>query len=101
MGLNLKIDNHILQAKLKDLARVEAAVAPLVYQYFKAITPIRSGNARAHTVLKGKTIEAEYPYAYKLDDGYSQQAPNGMTEPTKEYAKKVTQDWIKQHGAKK
>ena len=90
----------MLHAKLGDLAKVKAAVTPQVYQYFKAITPIRSGNARAHTNLKNDIITADYSYAEKLDEGYSSQAPQGMTDPTKAYALKITQDWIKKHGAK-
>jgi hypothetical protein len=54
------------------------------YDYFKGITPIRSGNARRNTHLdkSSKTIIADYPYAQRLDQGYSQQAANGMSEPT-------------------
>lgn len=48
---------------------------------FKALTPIRSGNARRKTTLSGDTIQANYPYAQRLDEGYSKQAPQGMTKP--------------------
>lgn len=41
----------------------------------------RPGNARRNTVLKGNTIEANYPYAKRLDTGYSTQAPSGMVKP--------------------
>lgn len=44
----------------------------------------RPGNARRNTMLKGNTIEANYPYAKRLEEGYSSQAPDGMTEPTLE-----------------
>lgn len=101
MTISLKIDNKLLKAKLADLSKVEAAVAPKIYDYFKSVTPIRTGNARANTYLHNNEIVANYPYAERLDNGYSQQAPNGMTTPTEAYAVKVTTDWIKQHGAKK
>jgi hypothetical protein len=42
----------------------------------------KPGNARRKTVLKGNEIQANYPYAKRLEEGYSSQAPNGMTEPT-------------------
>lgn len=49
---------------------------------FQKLTPIRSGNARRRTQLRNqKTIVADYPYAQRLDTGYSRQAPNGMTQP--------------------
>ena len=55
---------------------------------FKALTPIRSGNARRRTTLSGSTIEANYPYAGKLDDGASTQAPRGMVEPFQKWFSK-------------
>ena len=51
-------------------------------------TPVRSGNARRKTRLNGSTIVAGYNYAKKLDEGYSQQAPDGMTKPTEDFVKK-------------
>lgn len=61
--------------------------------YFRAMTPIRTGNARQNTSIdiENRTIEADYPYASVLDAGRrltpsgmrgSTQAPNGMTQPT-------------------
>lgn len=60
------------------------------YKFFKAQTPIRTGNARRRTKLdKGRDeIVADYPYATKLDEGYSQQAPEGMTKPTEKFIQK-------------
>lgn len=65
------------------------------YTVFKAETPIRTGNARRNTVLKGDTIEANYPYARRLDEGYSKQAPRGMVEPTQEFLEKEVQKIVK------
>lgn len=48
---------------------------------FVKLTPIDTGNARRKTTLKNTTIEANYPYAVRLDRGWSKQAPNGMIEP--------------------
>ena len=45
-------------------------------------TPIRSGNARRKTSKDSDEIKALYPYAVKLDQGYSTESPNGMTKPT-------------------
>lgn len=56
-----------------------------VYEEFVKNTPKRSGNARRNTKLKKDTIVADYAYAKRLDEGWSGQAPRGMTEPTKEF----------------
>jgi hypothetical protein len=72
-------------------------ISQVAYTNFKDNTPIgdpnrwktkykpknyKPGNARRKTVLKGNEIQANYPYAQRLEEGYSSQAPNGMTEPT-------------------
>lgn len=72
---NFRKKTQRMQTSLQQLPK-EAA------DYFRSITPIRSGNARRRTQLKGRTIDANYPYAQRLDEGYSDQAPQGMTEPT-------------------
>jgi hypothetical protein len=38
--------------------------------------------------LNGTQINANYPYAQRLDDGYSPQSPDGMTKPTLDFIKK-------------
>ena len=53
-----------------------------IYDFFVKVTPIDSGNARKSTSLRNKTIHADYPYAQRLDQGWSKQAPKGMIEPT-------------------
>ncbi len=55
------------------------------YEYFVAETPIRSGNARRNTRIRNTTIKADYAYADRLDNGWSSQSPDGMTEPTIDY----------------
>jgi hypothetical protein len=99
MSLTLKIDNKMLLGKMKELSQVKDKTDQAIYDYFKSITPIRSGNARDHTDLVGDQIQANYPYAERLDQGYSPQAPNGMVAPTKEYAKKVVTEYIRNKGA--
>jgi hypothetical protein len=49
---------------------------------FISLTPVKSGNARRNTNLNNQQIiEAKYPYAERLDTGWSKQAPQGMTKP--------------------
>lgn len=52
------------------------------FPVFLKNTPIRSGNARAHTTKSATEINAKYPYAQRLDNGWSKQSPDGMVKPT-------------------
>ena len=69
-------------------------LAAAAYKFFRDNTPIRSGNARRNTHLTQDTIQADYAYATRLDNGYSPQAPSGMSKPTDQFMK----DWIAKHG---
>ena len=86
--LKVTIDNRgtnaILASIQKQLDKLPAEAAT----YFRSITPIRTGNARSRTKLNKTTIEANYAYAQRLDDGYSRQAPKGMIDPTLKFIEK-------------
>lgn len=82
----MQIELKLIQDGItKDIERIKSeikTVPPEALKEFKALTPIRSGNARRRTTLKNsETILANYPYAQRLDEGYSKQAPKGMSEP--------------------
>ena len=86
---NIPKQNRRINMRLKNLPK-EA------YNFFKSITPIKTGNARNKTKLSGQTIQANYPYAEVLDKGRhmtnrgmrgSDQAPQGMSKPTEEFIK--------------
>lgn len=62
----------------RDLAQIPAGA----HRTWVANTPIRSGNARRRTRLRGDTIHADYAYAVPLDQGLSRQSPQGMARPT-------------------
>jgi hypothetical protein len=68
-------------------------MAKEAHKVFRANTPIRTGNARRNTNLYQNVIEANYPYATRLDQGYSKQRPNGMTKPTISFL----QDYVKKN----
>ena len=73
-----------------SLNRIEARLTRLpqdAYNYWKGITPVKSGNARRRTKLQGRKIKTMYGYAVPLDKGSSTQAPQGMSEPTERYIK--------------
>ena len=52
------------------------------YPVFYKNTAIDTGNARNHTTKTTSEIDASYPYARRLDNGWSKQFPRGMTKPT-------------------
>ena len=71
--------NKVLQTlDDKDIAKV-------AYKKFVELTPEANGNAKRNTKLQGNEIVADYPYATRLEKGYSKQAPQGMSEPTIEF----------------
>lgn len=81
-----------------SLKRITAKLKLLpqeAYKEFVKETPIRSGRARRSTKLKGNVIEANYPYAKRLDEGYSDQSPDGMTTPTEAFVKKRVKQILK------
>lgn len=83
-----KIDLRSFQ---KQMAQVIAAATDLpkeAHEEFVKTTPKRSGNARRNTRLQDNKIIADYSYSQKLDDGFSKQAPMGMTEPTEDWIQK-------------
>ena len=75
----------------KSLLKIEKAIAKLPKEAFTEFvkdTPKRSGKARRKTKLVGNKIVAGYNYAQKLDEGFSKQAPDGMTKPTEQFVEK-------------
>jgi hypothetical protein len=93
--ISLKIGVDKLTPNLKKKIAQLDAVPGQAYTFFRAHTPIRTGRARRSTVLKQDTIVAAYPYAERLDQGYSRQAPDGMTRPTEAFVKKTTDKIMK------
>lgn len=73
-----------INARLNKVLRAldDKKISKVAYDEFKNNTPERTGNAKRKTKLQGTTINADYPYADRLDNGYSKQSPDGMTEPT-------------------
>lgn len=59
-------------------------ITDVAFKYFVENTPIDKGNARRNTKKENNEIIADYPYAKRLEEGYSNQAPKGMVEPTLE-----------------
>jgi len=63
----------------------ENNITKVAFKKFVEVTPVDKGYARQHTKKQGNEIIADYAYATRLENGYSNQAPKGMSEPTIEY----------------
>lgn len=84
--LDVEFNAKTTLAQLKTVMTKLNHLPTEALNHFVSITPIDSGNARRSTRLVGnKTIEANYAYAQRLDQGYSKQARNGMTKPTEKF----------------
>lgn len=85
----LILDKGDLRSLEKEIERAFDTACDRTYDYFKKTTPIKSGNARSKTRYQDKpnrkTITGDYPYAGRLDEGWSKQAPRGMTEPSLQF----------------
>jgi hypothetical protein len=85
MKSKLVIKSRKIAKKLSSRQGQLDEIPGKAFTFFKKTTPIRSGNARRRTRLQGGKIQADYPYAQRLDKGYSRQAPQGMSGPTIKY----------------
>lgn len=99
--MKIKIESKQIK-KLASLARKEIRAAQeQAYFFWKRETPYRTGNARRKTTLNKnrETITANYPYAERLDEGYSSQSPKGMSQPTaKFYEREISRRFRKLGG---
>ena len=85
--VDIKVTDNIGKELAKVQKRLQAYPQEALTE-FKSLTPVRSGNARRRTTLKRDTINADYLYAERLDAGWSNQAPQGMTRPFEVWVKK-------------
>jgi len=105
--MSISLDIQIKSNVPNMLNRIKQKLANLpqeAYKEFVSNTPVRSGNAKRSTRLKGNTIEANYAYAGVLDKGRhmtnrgmrgSNQAPRGMTKPTVDFLRKRVSQIVK------
>ena len=85
MTIKLKVDTKNF-ANLQRVTKKEFDnIKDDAYAFFVSSTPIKTGNARRRTDLVGNKIVGAYPYAQRLDEGWSKQSPDGMIGPTTEY----------------
>jgi hypothetical protein len=80
--IEIKVDvKDLMTGELKKIKQELLKVPSQGLNEYQKLTPIQSGNARRNTYLANNTIRVDYPYAQRLDEGYSKQAPKGMTLP--------------------
>lgn len=81
--MEIKVNTKDVTKMFKQLGGVPDDVHNDAFKFLRQETPKRSGNARRKTKKEsGLRIGSRYPYAQRLDDGWSRQAPNGFTDPT-------------------
>lgn len=109
MNFQMKPDLSKVIRALDKYKGLRAAVMPAAFKTFKDITPVRTGNAKNNTRLKGNVIEADYAYAGVLDKGRhmtskgmrgSKQAPIGMSKPALDTFNREVKAFIRNLGNK-
>lgn len=82
--------SSVIIARLKKLQRDldPQQLAREAYLVFKTTTPIRTGNARRNTRRHEDEVQADYAYALRLEQGWSRQAPEGMSKTAIEHVQK-------------
>lgn len=83
--MTVRLDKDTITPSIEKMKAALQQLPKAAYNEWVKITPIDTGNARRKTKLNQTTIEAQYPYAQRLDEGYSKQAPKGMSEPVKKF----------------
>lgn len=76
-----KTTNNI-ERRIAKLNKALPKIVDAAYDKFVDETPYKTGNAKSKTRQVRNEIRADYPYANRLNEGYSRQSPEGMTEPT-------------------
>ena len=94
------VNDREVREMFKELEDMPQFVMEKTYPYLKSRTPIKSGNARSKTRLEknNSVIGSRYPYADRLDTGWSQQAPSGFTEPATAEIDNLVSDQIRKIG---
>ena len=87
MSVSFRVTQDTATPMLRRQAQALERLPQGAYSKWRDVTPVRSGNARRRTRLSGDTIQADYPYAQRLDRGWSRQAPLGMFRPTLQWVR--------------
>ena len=81
--MTISVNLSQFQKFVSNSKKAKDQIAQDAFNFFVKETPFRSGNARSRTKLTNKSsIDANYAYAQRLDEGWSKQSPDGMVQPT-------------------
>lgn len=83
--MTVRLDKDTISPSIKKIKAALELLPQQAYKQWVKDTPIDTGNARRKTRLNKNTIEAQYPYAQRLDEGSSKQAPKGMSVPVQKF----------------
>lgn len=92
--MRIKKTRNEIAPRLNSIERQLKDVPRRGHTFFVSVTPKDTGNARNRTKLVQDTIRADYPYATRLDRGYSKKAPQGMSKPTISYLEQLVKKII-------
>lgn len=87
----IKVDVDVKDLMTGEIKKIQRQLKNLPkdgHKEFVRLTPIDTGNARRRTNLVGNQIQASYPYAQRLDEGWSKQAPRGIVRPWEVWLRK-------------
>ena len=97
--MGLRVNTREVDKMFEDLLDMDKDVMADALPKFKENTPVATGNARQNTKLKKRkknyAIHASYPYAGRLDEGWSSRRPKGMTAPTERDIDSLVASYIK------
>lgn len=94
----IEVNDTAVKQMLNSLSSEVAKAWQTSGTFFKNATPVRSGAARSRTRTVGEKISADYGYAGRLDEGYSKQAPDGMSDPTINHFDKQVDNIVRKYG---
>jgi hypothetical protein len=97
MSAKIQINNRAMQRAFSEIEKKMNRVPQEAYREWIKNTPVRSGNARRRTQLRGNEIHANYAYASALDSGSSKQSPDGMSAPTAEFVQSRVEQIIREN----
>lgn len=102
--MSVTLTVNLITNSLKSIQRKLDKLPQEAFKEFVKNTPVKTGNAKRNTKLKGTTIHADYAYGEVLDKGRhmtsrgmrgSEQAPQGMSKPTEDFIQARTKQILK------
>ena len=93
--MKVRVDDSEFIQLVGNLKKMPENTMKKALPFYKQKTPIREGNARRNTRRNSLTINSDYGYAGRLDEGWSKQSPDGFTGPTIDKLDSLVTEYIK------